>query len=323
MDISVILSTYNRCDLLPQALASLSAQQANGVKYEIIVVDNNSTDRTKQVVQQFKARDARIRYVFEPRQGLSYGRNAGIHAADADVVAFTDDDVQVAPDWIYQIQQALSRYPDADFIGGRVLPALDESLPAWAHTQMPPLALQDLGDEPVVVSNTHQRCLIGACLIIRSHSFAKAGLFNPETQRVKDGVGSTEDADWEAQVWNSGGHGVYVPGIIVHSPLSKDRLTKQYHRKWHLGHGRFIAKTRRLESAGSREFVRVPIWMYRQAVESCVQLATLSLKRRSQQAFERENLLIFSLGFIAERWKEQLLGRRPARQTAPVNSLAS
>lgn len=320
MDISVILSTYNRCDLLPRALAALSAQQTNSVEYEIIVVDNNSTDRTKEVVGQFKARDPRIRYVFEPRQGLSYGRNAGIEAAHADAIAFTDDDVQVAHDWIYQIQQALSRYPNADFLGGRVLPGSEDQLPAWVHTRMPPLALQDFGAEPVVVSSANQRCLIGACLIARRSALLRAGLFNPETQRVKDGVGSTEDADWEGQVWNYGGHGVYVPEIVVHSPLSKDRLTKQYHRKWHLGHGRFIAKTRRLEAVGSREFLHVPIWMFRQAIESCIQLPALLLKRSQQQeAFERENRLCFALGFITERWKAQLFSHEPARQTAPVN----
>lgn len=322
MDISVILSTYNRCELLPEALQSLSDQQANGVEYEIIVVDNNSTDRTKEVVEQFKARNSRIRYVFEGRQGLSYGRNAGIQVAHADAIAFTDDDVQVATDWILSIQQALSQYPDAEFLGGRVLPLFEDPLPVWAHTKMPPLALQDLGNEPLVLSNSDRRCLIGACLIARRRALARAGLFSTETQRVKDGVGSTEDADWESLVWNYGGHGVYVPGIVVQSPVSSDRLTKSYHRKWHLGHGRFIAKTRRFEAARAREFFEVPMWMYRQAVESCAQFATTALKRRKKEAFEHETVLLFSLGFIAERWKAHFFAHQPARHAAPVNSPA-
>lgn len=323
MDISVVLSTYNRCEVLHKALECLSVQQSCGVEYEIIVVDNNSTDNTHALVEIFRARDTRIRYLFEPCQGLSYGRNAGIRAARADAIVFTDDDVEVANDWIYRIHQALSQYPEADFIGGRVLPVVSGSLPAWAHTKMAPFALQDFGDQPVVVSSTNRRCLIGACLVARRRAIATAGLFSTETQRVKDRVGSTEDADWEAQVWSYGGHGVYVPDIIVHSQLPSERLTKRYHRKWHLGHGSFHAKVRRSELEGARQLFDVPLCVYRQAMESTIQLAALSLKRRTTQAFERENLLMFCIGFIAERWKTQLVTRQPATRTAPVNSLAS
>ena len=99
MDISVVLSTYNRCDTLAKALGKLSQQEAPGIQYEIIAVDNNSTDRTPEIVEGFATADARFRYLFEARQGLSYGRNAGIRAARADAIVFTDDDVEVATDW--------------------------------------------------------------------------------------------------------------------------------------------------------------------------------------------------------------------------------
>lgn len=323
MDISVVLSTYNRSKVLHKVLRSLTTQQAPGIEYEMIVVDNNSDDDTKEVVERFRTRDSRIRYLFEPRQGVSYGRNTGIAAARADVIAFIDDDVEAASDWICQIQRGLSYYPDADYIGGRVLPVISGSLPAWADTKMSPFALQDYGGQAMVVSSTNQRCLVAACLVARRRALEKAGLFPLETQRVKDSLGDTEDSDWEIQVWNYGGHGVYVPEIVVHSPLSTERLTKRYHRKWHLGHGSFCAKARRPEIESARHLFHVPLYMYRQAMESVVQFAKLSLKRRKPQAFERENLLMFCIGFMAQRWRAQFLTRQPATRTAPVNSLAS
>src|ERR1700685_4570885 len=107
MHISVVLSTYNRCGILAKALRCLALQEAPGIESEIIVVDNNSTDGTRQIVDGFVARDKRFRYLFERRQGLSYARNAGIRIARADAIAFTDDDVEVASDWICQIHRAL------------------------------------------------------------------------------------------------------------------------------------------------------------------------------------------------------------------------
>ena len=96
IEVSVVLSTYNRCHILPDALESLLAQEG-GVSYEIILVDNNSTDRTREVVESFIARGAtNLTYVFEGRQGLSYGWNSGIAHARAPVIAFTDDDVSPA-----------------------------------------------------------------------------------------------------------------------------------------------------------------------------------------------------------------------------------
>src|SRR5438105_3335543 len=104
-DISVVISTYNRCGWLSGALESVLAQETGGARYEVIVVDNNSTDQTREVVEAFMARgQANLRYVFEGQQGLSYARNAGIAAARAPLIAFTDDDVRAARDWVVSIK---------------------------------------------------------------------------------------------------------------------------------------------------------------------------------------------------------------------------
>jgi glycosyltransferase involved in cell wall biosynthesis len=323
MDISVVLSTYNRSDILASALECFARQQAPGIQFEVIIVDNNSSDRTREIAEEFADRDPRFRYVFEPRQGLSYARNAGIRVARADAVAFTDDDVHAAPEWIAQIRRALLEYPEADYVGGRVLPVWPGAIPAWAHPKMSPFALQDLGDAPVRVSSQDPRCLIGACLAVRVRALAKAGLFSAETQRVEDSVGSTEDADWEMQVWNYGGCGVYVPDIVVHSPLSPKRLTKAYHRRWHIGHGKFHARSRRLEIQPARQLFHVPAFLYRQALQNGFAFALSSLRRKNIQAFEQEAGLLFCLGFMAERWRTRLFHTEATRRPAPASSLAS
>ena len=90
-EVSVVISTYNRADSLLAAVSSVLVQD-QAPPYELIVVDNNCADETAERIQQLARRDRRLRYVFEPRQGVSHGRNAGIATAQASIIAFTDDE---------------------------------------------------------------------------------------------------------------------------------------------------------------------------------------------------------------------------------------
>ena len=308
MDLSVVLSTYNRSGVLRNALETLAVQQTQGIDYEILVVDNNSTDDTKQVASSFIERDSRFRYIFEKRQGLSYARNAGIAAAKSDLIVFCDDDVEVSPTWIQKNYEASLQFPDADYIGGRVLPIWGGPVPSWVRNNMAPFALSDLGDQPFVVSPRIPHCLVGASLAVRRRAFAKAGLFSIETQRVKNIIGSTEDFDWQIKVWAYGGHGVYVPDIVCATEVPRDRLVKSYHRRWHLGHGKFNAISRRPEWDSPRRLLGVPIFMYRQALEAILGMVKYRFRADSAEAFECQIKLLFYLGFFKQRWKMHLLG---------------
>src|SRR5439155_3374606 len=113
----------NRAVRLKAALDALLAQDTS-LDYEVIVVDNNSSDDTARVVRDVAfCRNDCVRYVFEGRQGLSHARNRGIDEARADMIAFTDDDVRVATDWVGQIARAFDEREDVDYVGGRVLPS--------------------------------------------------------------------------------------------------------------------------------------------------------------------------------------------------------
>jgi glycosyltransferase involved in cell wall biosynthesis len=308
MNVSVVVSTYNRCAMLAKCICSLLQQKTNGLQYEVIIVNNNSTDRTAETVASHAHNDARIRGLFECQQGVSFGRNTGIRAAKAELIAFCDDDVYVAGNWLQAIYDALLRYADADFVGGRVLPVWKVTPPAWISATLPPLALQDLGDKPQIVSFQNPRCLISACLGVRRQAFERSGLFDTKTQRVKDRIGSTEDSDWELKIFQNGGHGVYVPDPVCYCEVDPKRMSKSYHRRWHLGHGAFHAKGRRPEyEGGSWRLLDVPSFTYRQAIEHATMLAASLVRQKWAQAFEHETILLFCLGFIRERWKSRLL----------------
>ena len=243
--VSVVVSTYNRADRLPAALEALLAQQGD-VPYEIVVVDNNSTDDTAAVVHQLaRSAGGRVRYAFEPRQGLSYGRNTGIALARSPIIAFTDDDVRVSSDWVLQLRRAFDEHPEAGYVGGRVLPEWLSPPPPWLTTaHWAPLALQDYGREVQVSGRERAICLVGANLAFRKQVFERIGMFTASLGRVKDGIGSTEDHDMQLRTWRAGIRGLYVPSIVVVADVTPDRLELRYHRRWHQGHGRHCALMR-------------------------------------------------------------------------------
>ena len=299
--LTVILPTFNRADLLKRALGALLRQSAMPGSYEVIVVDNNSTDGTAAVVGLFE--DRRLSLVSEPRQGLSYARNTGLAAARAPIVAFTDDDVEVAPDWVQTIVSTLGRYPHVDGIGGRVLPSWQSGRPRWlTREHWAPLALQDHGDARRVFDRSAPIGLIGANVAFRRAVFDRVGTFSPGVQRVKDGIGSTEDHELLARLYEAGGRMLYQPKLLVMARIPGDRCDRRYHRRWHEGHGRFYALMRlpEMERARATPF-GVPGHLLREGVHTLAAWVRSALVADWDRAFLAELRLRFLKGFVWTR----------------------
>src|SRR5437016_4807888 len=150
--ITVVVCTYNRCESLVGTLTSLGCQKLpESVEWEVVVVDNNSNDRTRQVVQEFqRSNPERFRYGFEPRPGKSIALNTGIREARGEVIAFTDDDVTMQTTWLNNLTAGIYSGECAG-AGGRTLPQRDFVPPDWLAMErqyaLAPLALFDLGAE--------------------------------------------------------------------------------------------------------------------------------------------------------------------------------
>lgn len=302
--VAIVLPTHNRATTLRRALGSVLAQLPEGVAHELIVVDNNSTDATASVCAEL---GSRIRYVREARQGLSYARNAGIAASRAkdhdDVIAFLDDDVETGPGWIDAIRAAFAQHPEVDCVGGRVLPSNARDLPRWLTAEhWGPLALQDHGDRPRVFDEKTPLGLVGANFAFRADVFERLGGFAPEVQRVKDGIGSTEDHEFLQRLYAAGGKALYVPDALVTTDVPPDRLTREYHRRWHKGHGRFHALMRTPDMERTRRRVLgVPLHLFRSAAHDAVAWLRLQLSGDRARAFAAETRLWFFSGFLIER----------------------
>ena len=182
MKITVILCTYNRCGELANALNSVAAStMPEGIEWEVLVVDNNSSDQTRELVEDFCSRHPRVRYLFEPHQGKSYALNSGIREARGEVLAFLDDDVTVDPSWLQNLTLPLLN-GEWSGSGGRTVRAQAFTPPAWLALEGPYsmagvlCASFDLGDKPLELD----RAPYGANMAYRKRMFEKYGGFRTD-----------------------------------------------------------------------------------------------------------------------------------------------
>lgn len=122
LDISILIATYNRAEILRQTLQSLTGLDQDGLSVEFVIIDNNSSDHTKQVIESFRDR-LPVRYLFESRPGKNCALNKALNEVDLGrIVVFTDDDVEPSEDWLKAIISITKRWPDYSVFGGRIYP---------------------------------------------------------------------------------------------------------------------------------------------------------------------------------------------------------
>lgn len=306
--VSVVVSTHNREEDLRAALEPL-LHQTGGVPYEVLIVDNNSTDGTRRVVERaIESSPVPLKYLFEPRQGVSHGRNTGILHARAPIIAITDDDCRPAPDWVASIVQAFERYPDVDCIGGRVVPTWPDRVPSWfTPLQASPLAICEHGDRDLPVDAGHAAlCLLTANVAFRRSAFNKAGMFSAEYLRG-------QDREIQLRMWRAGCHGVYVPRLIVMVPIPSERLQKPYFRSWYRKYGKVHARLELLDSLDKNgRLVSPPVdgrlfgaslYVYRALTVAMRGWLWAAVRRRESERFYYENRITYFSNYIATSFR--------------------
>jgi len=295
--------------MLARALEALLSQETGGVRYEVIVVDNNSTDNTRATVEAFIGKGhPDLRYVFEPKQGIAHGRNAGIAAARGDIIAFTDDDVEVTPNWIATIKRAFDENRDVDYVGGKILPQWAEPPPKWLTVDhWWPLALLDRGDKRFYVNASNPLCLPTANASFRRELFSRIGLFSPE-------FSGREDHEFFVRLWQRAGQGLYEPDLVVMARVQPERLSKSYHHRWNITTGKFNSLMRldeitapdgslMKERPRTVKLFGVPGSMYREFVTESFGWLRQSVFGDDSRKVRHENRLCYLAGYVSKRYE--------------------
>jgi glucosyl-dolichyl phosphate glucuronosyltransferase len=233
MCVTLILCTYNRSESLARALKSVAvSQMPESLAWEVLVVDNNSSDGTRGVIEGFcSEHPGRFRYLLEQKQGLSHARNAGIREARGHILAFTDDDVIVEPAWLQNLTAALK---DGEWVGagGRVLPDPGFSCPEWMSPEerygLGPLSIFDMGLESAKLAEPP----FGASMAFRKEIFEKYGGFRTDLGRSPGSLMSNEDTEFGSRLLEAGERLRYEPSALLYHVIPQDRIKKDYFLRW-------------------------------------------------------------------------------------------
>ena len=233
MTLDVVVPTYNRSHLLRRTIQSLLAAPIPAyLQVTIIVVDNNSKDDTAQVVAEFgNPSDRSLRYVRELKQGLSHSRNGGIAAGSGELIGFIDDDEEIEENW-YRVVAREFVNPEIDFIGGCCLGNWSAPAPDW----LPPGYHSAIGVVPpkprAPFDADFAGNLMGGNAVVRRSVFERIGPYSTRLGRSGKGLLSEEDAEFCRRLKANSIPGMYVPDLAMYHYIPKERLTREYHRRW-------------------------------------------------------------------------------------------
>ncbi|MDJ0537022.1 MAG: glycosyltransferase family 2 protein [Xenococcaceae cyanobacterium MO_207.B15] len=282
-DIAAIICTHNRERYLGAAIDSLLNQDWEN--YEILVIDNGSTDNTRELVES-KLNDPRLKYFYEPELGLSVARNRGAKETTAPVLAYLDDDAEASSQWLRVITTAFKDNAQLAIAGGKVTLLLPEDtiLPNWISESMTSsLGAYDLGTEVVYVDNPNLTPR-GLNYAIRRTFLDTVGGFDPNLGRVGKNLLSNEELFMTELALKQGWQVAYLPEALAAHNVSPERLKQSWFisRSWWQG----VSEYYRESVAG-----RAGMGQFRRGGERLIRGLYKSLKYINDPALRFDNLI--------------------------------
>lgn len=317
VDATILICTYNRADLLGPTLDSLARLSAPGRTWEVLVVDNNSSDGTRRTVETRQTSyPVPLRYLFEGRQGKSWALNTGIAQAAGAVIAFTDDDVEVPPGWLAAALDPLDRRRGVAYTGGPVEPMWERQPPAWlapAGNLGGTIAVKDHGEEPFIFEE-RRKTPLGVNMAVRRELIEAIGGFRPDLGRRGKSLLGQEQAEFFYRSRAAGAVGLYVPEMALRHFVPASRLTLRYFRRWWFWKGISQARLHRIHqetelgldlSAVPRVF-GVPRYMFRSALGEGAAALLALLRGRRATAVEHEMMMWYAVGYAVDQIRRRL-----------------
>jgi GT2 family glycosyltransferase len=296
MELNVIIATYNRESCLRAFLSVLNRQVCpETLNWKLIVVDNNSSDATRQVVAEFSANAPdRFQYIFEPRQGKSIALNAGVRIATGDILVFTDDDCIPDPYWLANIASEFTKDETLAVLGGRV---------ELYNKSDRPVTIRDFPDRALIdTSDKLFLYLVGANMAVRRPVFDLVGNFDPFLGPGSRLGAVMEDLDFLYRAFRQGLKMLYSPEVRLfhnHGRTSDEQIHSLNH-KYVVGRGAFYCKH---VCGRDRNVLKMAYWEVRSQLKSFC----LHLFRGKKVEEELRILSALTIGAVGRlRWNQFL-----------------
>lgn len=262
--ISVVICTYNRASYIQDALSSLYAQTLDKSLFEVLVVNNNSTDDTEIVCRQFIDGHPEMNTTFlnEPRQGASFARNTGSALARSPLLCFMDDDAVATSDYLERIIRFFGQHADAGGLGGRIIPRYIPAEPKWMSYYVSSL-VGNFDYAPEVKVFEPGKYPLESNMIVRKADFDRIGGFNSALPGV---VGTLriggEGKDFFLRLQALGNRIYYDPAIKVDHVVEVKKLTREYMYRVASGIGRG-ERVRMKEKGGNALFMKLLEYLFK------------------------------------------------------------
>jgi glycosyltransferase involved in cell wall biosynthesis len=318
MNASVIVCTYNRAATLAKMLATLSATVVDrSISWELLVVDNNSTDQTRRVVERvIPDFPCPVRYLFQEKQGKSHALNLAISEARGELLLFTDDDVIVHPAWLQEIVTGFATH-DCIGIGGRIEAVWQQERPTWYSDRNPyrmfgVIIEYDQGEAPGYTELPPY----GANMAFRREAFSRYAHFRTELGPNGRQLLRGEDTEMSWQMLRAGERILYQPTAVIYHPVEPERTRKRYFQRFYFDYGR-TAVRRSFPVSDAVLYFGVPRYLFRSLVSDGMRWLTAS---KPQRRFYYKLQCYQCLGEITEYYRKHKGRRRvaPRKKSEPV-----
>jgi glycosyltransferase involved in cell wall biosynthesis len=300
MDLDLIIPTYNRAHLLNECLKSVFlATRPKGLNITVIVVDNNSGDNTREVVQPFlERRELPCRYIFVGRSGKSAALNEALTQTDAELVGLIDDDEQLDPAWFEVAYREFSATQTLEYIGGPYWPNWEVSPPDWLPPTHPGVIGIVLRPERVAFSAEFNGMLMGGNVVIRRMTLQRVLPYPEKLGKIGSKIRSGMDEIIYHRLLKIGAKGMVVPDLIIYHWIPAERLTKRYYRKWALGRGIGVGYQLRERGFIATGLFGIPRYKFGAAVRG---LRSMLIARSQQERFIAELSILDCFGTLYGR----------------------
>ncbi len=261
INISVIIPTYNRAVQLNAALDSISKQLYSSDLFEVIVIDNGSTDNTKEICDSYGIKFKNFQYFYESKPGLHVGRHTGLKNAKSDILVFADDDIEALPSWLDGILESFQRSQEVVLVGGKNIPKYEAIPPNWIMEKwnnkngekvIAYLSILDLGE---VEKEIDPYLVFGCNFAIRKNILVEAGGFHPDGYPQKLIKFRGDGESYISQfIKERGLKTIYNPKASVYHLVPKKRATREYFdlRAFNQGISQSFAQIRRSKGKKSK-----------------------------------------------------------------------
>lgn len=298
--ISVVICTRNRADLLYRALASVARQDFRTGQHEVLVVDNGSTDRTREVVAAAAACGP-VRYLHESEPGLCVARNLGWRGARGRYIAYLDDDAVARPGWLAAIPAGFRcwhRPPGV--VGGRVVPDWEARRPDWLSDEIAlSLTIVDWGAETRELVDLGAEWLVGANMAVPRELLASVGGFHPWLDRVGSNLLSGGDVHLQKEIARRGHPCLYHPPMAVEHLVPAARLTREWFERRYFWQGLSDAVMHLVERSPSRvQRLRLAGARLAGLASARTKLASLVMPAKQRAQLTTRCFALIELGFV-------------------------